>query len=212
MKGMRRAAHSLAGLMLAASAAAVTASSAFVTAPRAVVPMIDSLTRLDMVDYFSSGLETPSTNVLGGDVKVTALDNNMLSFNTSSAGRRDILLLPAGRDTLIAVITTLSLPGSDSTIDFYTGSWRPLNRDSYFKVPSLKEWLTPAGRDKSATVAEAVPFMVVAYSFDPEESTLTLTNSFNSITSREDSTAIAGLVVPELHYKWTGKKFKPVKK
>lgn len=199
-----------AAMLLAASAAAVTATSAFINAPRQVVPMIDSLTRLDMIDYFVSGLETPSTNALGGNSRVTALDDEMVSFITTEASRRDIIMLPSGRDTVIAVITTIMLPTPDSTIDFYTADWRPASGKKYFTVPSVKDWLTEAGRRNRQPVDDALQFMTASYEYSPEEAILTLTNNVGGVLSREDSTAVAPLMKHELRYRWNCKKFSPL--
>ena len=45
-----------------AASAQLTASKAFTSAPSDVFPLLDTNTRMDMVDYYNSGLATPSAN------------------------------------------------------------------------------------------------------------------------------------------------------
>ena len=51
---------------------AMTASEAFADAPASVFPSIDRMTRLDMLDYFHSGVETATANTLGGKSRIIA--------------------------------------------------------------------------------------------------------------------------------------------
>ena len=48
-------------------AAARTAADLFAAAPAAVIPTLAANTRLDMLDYFRSGLPTASANTLDGN-------------------------------------------------------------------------------------------------------------------------------------------------
>ncbi len=46
----------------------LTATEAFSSAPASVLPLIDYITRLDMIDYYNSGSATASKNVMQGRV------------------------------------------------------------------------------------------------------------------------------------------------
>lgn len=69
----------IAGLIGYGSAfAQLTASQAFVEAPRSVLPLLDRNARLDMLDYFNGGLTTKTSNKLNGSSAVTAVSLSLI--------------------------------------------------------------------------------------------------------------------------------------
>ena len=93
-----------------------TAAKAFVTAPQTVLPLLDSTTRLDMLDYHASGMDVKSTNVLRGKSGVKSLSPQAIEIDMTEVSDYLIAVLPpkSGTDTLVAVITTMDVPERDS--------------------------------------------------------------------------------------------------
>ncbi len=139
------------------------ASDVFVGAPRQITPLLDKSVKLDMVDYFNSGMATPSKNLLDGNARVTALHPGSISVQTSEAEKYTIAVLPVGKSFVIAVIQTLAIPEADSNIKFYDAKWRPLDGDRYMKAPAMADWLTSQGRKNRKAVDDAVPFVTAEY-------------------------------------------------
>lgn len=188
-----------------AASAQTTASSAFTSAPADVFPLLDKNTRLDMVDYYNSGLKTPSANRLEGRSSITSLSPESLTVKLSDSSSAQVALLTAGRDTVIAVVSTVATPGLDSTLKFYDTSWRALPVAKYFTAPTWDDWVT-SGHDISEVTSYA-PFMLASYFIDPSAGTLTMTNNLSSFLDEDMYTQIAPALYPTLTYRWTGKKF-----
>lgn len=89
--------------------AQLTAAQAFVAAPRQVFPMLDNNARLDMIDYFNSGMATGTANSLKGKSRIAALSTLSMSISMTEASDYQLALLPAGSDTIIAVIDRKSV-------------------------------------------------------------------------------------------------------
>ena len=102
-----------------------TAADAFTTAPTGIFPLLDQNTRLDMVDDYNSGLAPPAANRRHGRSAITSLTPATITVKITDSSSAQIALLPAGRDTIFAVISTVATPGLDSTIKFYDSNWAP---------------------------------------------------------------------------------------
>lgn len=192
---------------------AITPREAFVKAPSHIFTTLDSISRLDMIDYFEAGRGGASRNALGGESRITVLDDSHVGVMTTPSTAVDIYMLPAaGRDTLIAVVSTLKLPVLDSSMAVYDKNW---NKVSMKKIPesfnNLDLWLKPGvSRDDVAKVENVVPF-VPAY-ITIEGNTLNVTHKIDQIVPAEEFNAVSGLIVPTIVFAWNGKVWSPVKK
>lgn len=191
--------------------AQLTAGQAFTSAPGSVFPLLDSNTRLDMVDYYNSGLSTSSTNSLSGQSVITSMSDKELSAKMTDASTMQVIILDNGSEPVIGLISTVATPGLDSKISFFDSKWNPLPADRFFSVPSLKLWLSDEGKDNEAEVTMQVPFMLASYVFDPATGTLTATNNLSTFLDSDIYSIIGPYLRDKLVYTWNGKKFAPVK-
>ena len=190
--------------------AQLTATNAFTSAPSALFPLLDKNTRLDMVDYYNSGSDTPSTNALSGSSRITSLTPMDIRIDMTESTSYQIAILPTSGDSLIMVIETMAMPAKDSRISFYDSSWTSLG-NKIFAAPTLRDWLNDNGRKNIEIVEMIVPFLIASYDYDTSTGTLTLTNNLPDFVSKEDIDEVNSYFLPSLSYRWTGKKFSPVK-
>lgn len=205
-------------LMLAVAAATpqmvsarVTAADAFTSAPRKVMPMLDENTRLDMVDYFNSGMSTTSANNLNGRSRITALSPDQLTVSLTDASTCNVIVLPGEQNPMLALITTVATPAPDSRMSVFTADWKRDVTPSVFAKPTLADWLTPAGKKNMAEVEATVPFLLIGYVYDPATATLTLTNNAAGFLGEDVYETVAEYIQPQLVYKFNGKRFNLVK-
>lgn len=197
-------------ILIAASvlgvSAQLTARKAFTSAPQSVFPLLDTNTRLDMIDYFEAGMKTESKNALGGGSALLDLSPESLRVKMSDASVHQLFLLPAGNDTLIGVIRTVATPGHDSSMTLYTSSWQAAAKlQQRFQTPMLRDWVTDTSH--LPDVETVVPFMLTGYSYDPATQTLTLTNNLKGFLSDDIYDMVADFMRPTLVYRWDGKRF-----
>ena len=191
---------------------AISPREAFVNAPGEIFTTLDSISRLDMIDYFEAGSGGTSRNALGGNARILALDDNHIGVLTSGSSAVDIYLLSAGKDTTIAVVSTLRLPATDSAVSFYDKAWKPINVK---KIPAsfnnIDLWLKPGiSNEERSRIENLVPF-IPAY-ITIENNTLNVAHKIDSIVPKEDFKTISALIIPAIAYKWNGKIWAPVKK
>lgn len=196
----------IAGLIGYGSAfAQLTASQAFVEAPRSVLPLLDRNARLDMLDYFNGGLTTKTSNKLNGSSAVTAVSPEQIAVQMTDASTCHMAVIPAANDTLVAVITTIATPAPDSKMTVYSSDFARDLTSSVFSKPTLRDWVTDGS--SLATVESMVPFLLISYSYNPATLTLTLTNNTRSFLSEDVYSIVEPYLKKEILYKWNGKKF-----
>ena len=195
-------------LLTPAAGAQTTASSAFADAPQAIFPLLDRNTRLDMIDYFNSGMSTPSANALNGKSRITSLTPEKLTVEMTDASTYELSILPSkGGENAVALITTVATPSPDSRLSVYSADFSNNITDKVFAKPVLADWLTPEGKKNSDEVEMLVPFLLIGYSFDPATSTLTLTNNTSRFLSADVYEIVKSYLLEKIDYKWDGSKF-----
>lgn len=205
---MRKLLLSLLTLVCAMTAAAETPKAAdlFADAPASVYPLLDRNTRLDMIDYVTNNMSTPSSNLLEGQSVITELTPETVKVKMTDSSTSQLAVLPTkGGDVIVAVISTVATPGLDSTISFYSPSWSQLQTAPLFTKPGWKDWIVQGG--DMATVMSMTPFMLASYVYDPATRTLTLTNNLSSFLDEDVYETISSSLHPEITYTWDGKKF-----
>ena len=201
----------LIALSLPLKVSALTVEQAFTSAPESVFQLLNKNTRLDMIDYFNSGLTTASKNRLSGNSRVTSIKDNDLRVELTAASSCQISILTNKKgEEIIMLIETVKLPSEDSKISFFTTDWNEINAQ-YFVVPELKDWLTSDGKKEIKDIEAVVPFMLVGYEYDVVNNELILTNNIKSVLSEDVYESVASYFNAQLKYQWTGKQFKKVK-
>lgn len=198
----------LTAVMCTASAAARNAADFFVQAPPSAVPMLAKNTRLDMLDYFNSGMATPSANSLGGRSRVLALGDTAITVEMSRDSRLQLVVIPQKADTTIAVIETVLTPVPDSSVRLFRPSdWSELPTPAmptaaFFTLPSAK---------KQATEAEMPPFLFLEVVYEPGSDIFRFVNQTAQYYAAADTPSGLKLLAPEMAMRLKNGKFVPAK-
>ncbi len=191
-----------------ASFGQLTAKQVFAEAPQSVFPLLDHDTKLDMIDYFESGMSTASKNAMEGKSRITAMSPEKLGIAMSEASEYELCLLPrVSGDTVVALISTVATPAPDSRMTVYTGDWGSNITSQVFSKPALSEWLTEEGQARAGEVEGLVPFLLVSYSYDPASATLTMKNNTGAFLSADVYELVSPCLKETVTYRWDGKKF-----
>ncbi len=151
----------------ALAAPARTALDFFTDMPLSVFGLLSRTTRQDMIDYYNAGLPTPSDNLYGGKSRILRVSYNSIDFLASANSTVTLAILPAGNDTVLALIETMRTPTPDSSLSFFRASdWSRLDVDT----PGLRDFLTPEGRKARLTSADFPEMSFSTVEFDPETS------------------------------------------
>lgn len=198
----------IAALALSLPAMGRTAAEFFASAPAEAVPMLTTNARLDMLDYFHSGVDTYTSNMLNGKARVTAEDPAKLTAVLSELSELQVAVLPNRGDTIVAFIETVATPVRDSGVSFYRASdWKRLPDVA---LPASAEFIQPAKRAEAALDEMPSPFFI-GIDYDPgQELFLIYNNSFDNLPAGERPEA-AKLMDSVQAYRYDGRKLVRVK-
>lgn len=200
------------GVATAHISATVTARNAgsaqwfFAMAPDDVLPLLPANTRLDMLDYFNSGVRRASADAAGARAIVTESTASRLRFETGDTCRFELAVFAAGADTIVALVETIAYPMRDSRIRWFDASWRPLAQEP-LATPRLADWLTREGSKRRDEAESALPFITAESVTDPEQGTVELRNTTGSYFPAAEQPDALRLTAGRLVYKLRGKRF-----
>lgn len=188
-----------------------TVKGAFVDAPFNVIPTLSKDARLDMLDYFQHGSDHPSTSYFGEGVRITALNDYLLTAEISPKVAVTLGLLTEKADTFYVVTETVETPAKDSRVTLYTRQWQPLYS---FDAGTVADWLTVEGeKEKALPDAEnTLSFITAEASFDPATNTVVYTNTSAERIEPGEYSKIARYILPQRSFLMSSKGVKPLKK
>ena len=191
-----------------ADSVTVTAEKCFVEAPPEVFQLVSANTRMDMIDYYKAGMDRVSANEAGGECVLLSLEPESVTLKAGTDIRYQFFVIDGKSKPYIGVIETLSTPGDDSMVRFYTSDWRPIDaaKKGLFSAPRLTDWMTSADKTVRAEVTETLPFILTSYAYDPATQTLTATNNMGSYYHQTDTPDALKHLKNTITYKWDGKK------
>ncbi|MBE6260765.1 MAG: DUF3256 family protein [Prevotella sp.] len=110
------------------------------TMPDTLVPYLSENNRLDMIDFMASQMDAVVTNALGGKSQMLALTDYYTSVQLSDAALLEMRLLDVsapvdGASQIVCFVCTYGTDICQSTVRFYSLSWRQLPTADYFVQP-----------------------------------------------------------------------------
>ncbi len=185
-----------------AVAHARSAADFFVDIPTNLVPLVRPQLRMDMVDYYASGQETPVRNVFGGDSRILDNSPEQIVVQLSNRALMEVDVLTAGSDTIIALVSTTATPQPDSRIVLYSTDWTPLAVQP--EMPGASDF-APKG-DRTDWNRE-VPMFFVSTTYVPETGMFVFTNNTPRYYHPTETPAALSRLPERISLRWTGKKW-----
>lgn len=206
---MKRFATIMILALVATAGRAADLRTIFISMPDSIVPTLTKSDRMDFLDYMDSGMKAKARNKLGGESVMTRFEENMLSIQTSPAGRMDMVLLKKGKsETLICIIRTVSAKYEDSRLSFFTEDWKPVSTADIIELPAIDDYLTKeALKNDSLDYFERLS-MLRLQSIVPVDGALEFRyTSLDDLGQDADRYRAWFKPVP-IRYVWNGKRFK----
>jgi len=203
------AAMVMAVVSVVSASAQLTARSAFSSAPSSLLPTLTANQRLDMLDYYDSGLDRASKDVFGTECRIDTLSANVITISIGSIRNLSFYILDSGGGKpIIMAIDRLRTPAVDSSMSFYNSKWERQADDKIISLPLLADWTGKIDKDLRQRIENALPFVMYDADFDPESSQLTLSLSTDGYVAREDSAIVADTLKKKLVYTFNPKQQK----
>lgn len=170
---------------------------------------IEQSVRMDMLDYYASGMRKHMPTRLGGQAVIDSIaGDHYMKVTTSSVSETEVQMYDNNHgDKFFGVINRVKMPATDSHISFcLTYAFGHPSRN-LIEEPPVKDFLTVKDNKARVGIESRINFPLIDYRFLPNgdvEARLTV----GEFLSREDSAAVMPFVNDGITYHWDGKKFK----
>lgn len=179
--------------------------------PKSLMPLLSVNDRLDIVDYYRYGSDRPRPDIFGTEWHITALSDATVTIaTTDSVAQATVQLgvIPAGRDTVVAVITTVALPARDSRVALYRLSdWSEITP---VPMPNYSQWLLPDAGSVD-NLDTTLPFVTAVAELDSTATTIVWRNTADEYLVPDEYNSVARVLRPSITYTTARGKFKLVK-
>ena len=183
------------------------------TVPDSIVPAIDRVRRLEMLDLVDYKVKAEVKNRLGSNSVMDTLTASYLHVTISASSEMAMTLLSCeSGDTVVCVVRTYKGPEPDSEIAFYTSQWKPLAPACYMPFRSLLEsWQQLTARPDTISPERygelmslvRVPLVGAVLAADGQHVDLSLSVPMLGI---DDRPAVAAIAVTR-RMTWNGQRF-----
>ncbi len=183
------------------------------TVPDSVVPAIDRVRRLEMLDLVDYKVKAEVKNRLGSNSVMDTLTASYLHVAISASSEMAMTLLTCeSGDTVVCVVRTYRGPEPDSEIAFYSSRWKQLDASSFLPFRSLSEsWQQLTARPDTISPERygelmslvRVPLVGAVLSADGKHVDLSLSVPMLGV---DDRPAVASIAVSR-RLTWNGQRF-----
>lgn len=198
-KAIRTLAAVLTGLAATAAAGEGPAGRFFAQAPDSFLLTVPKTSRLDMLDYYRFGSDRPTSDAFTADARVVAESPACITVEVGHT-RRQLAVLPAGGDTLLAVVTTVSLPARASSVELFRKDFTPAPQNPLGKVGRYSDWFVAGAFDSVPDLELILPFVPAEAEFDSTATRLTLRNNAEQYLTAADYARLRPLMLDSLTY------------
>lgn len=169
---------------------------------------IDPSVRLDMLDYYASGMRKHMSTRLSGEAVIDSIaDGHYMRVTTSSVSETEVWMYAAkSGNKVFAVVNRVKLPAVDCRIRIVKGTDDGLT-ELPFAAPTVNDFLTANNKKQREDLLSRFDFPLIDYHFLPDGS-IEARLSTDGYLSREDAAAVAPYVKQCLTYAWDGKNLK----
>ena len=196
-------------VLMAMAGRAADLRTLFVSMPDSILPTLTKSDRMDFLDYMDSGMKARVRNKLGGESVMTQFEENMLSIQTSQAGRFDLVLLKKGKnETLICIIRTVNAKYDDSRLSFFTEDWKPVPTEQLIELPKLDDYLTKEALKSDSLDVFKKKSMLRLQSIVPVDGALEFRYTSLDDLGQDADKYRSWFKLTPIRYTWNGKTFK----
>lgn len=206
-KAIKTLAAVLTGLAATAAAGEGPAGRFFTEAPDSFLLTVPKSSRLDMLDYYRFGSDRAISDAFTADARIVAESPSCITVEVGHT-RRQLAVLAAGRDTLLAVVTTVSVPARTSVIELFGKDFTTAPQTALADVGRYSDWFTAAAFDSVPDLELTLPFVPAEAEFDSTASRLTLRNNAAQYLTAADYARLRPYMLDSLTYDVARGRFK----
>ena len=182
----------------------------FISMPDSVLPLLSSVNRLDMLDFYDSGMKAAVRNRLDGESELTYISPKSIKIRYTGSSEVVIRLFYY-KDSVpvICLARTYESNGLyDSRIGFYDSKWQELDASRILQIPEFDAFVRDGlSKDSVAYIRNASEIRSIKACL-PDDSDRIEFEYTGLAFAGEDSLQCASCLRKEpIVYDWNGKRF-----
>ncbi len=191
----------------------ISVRRAFVEMPPDVLDLLNTSTRLDMLDYFDADSIWSAPNTMEGRSELKSVTPDFIAVQLTAVSVLQIKTLPLKKGgDVVATSYTIDSEGNsaDSRLRFFGADMSLLPLNKFFKEPKLKDFFNiPRGSlTTMKEIEQIVTFPTIRYDLSADSSTLKATLTVGEYVDADNRKIIELFMVPTIEYQWDGKMFR----
>lgn len=194
-------------LMSALTASARTAADFLLSAPLTVIPAVSERGRLEMLEYFKANSDVQVKNMFGGVSKVAVNTPDYVTVDLTDRAQISVAVVPAKRDTMLALIETVLTPVPDSRVTFYNTDWAKLKRQP--GELTVMDFMDRAAL-KADPTAEIPDFPFYTLTYLPDDNSFLAANTTPKYYVRDERPSGMKYMKPAVRVRFDGKKWRVI--
>lgn len=160
----------------------------------------EPINRLDMVDYFRSGLDTGTRLVHNQSGRILNATDRSLTWQITPGITSTLYVVGKGKKPRLLVVETIDDPAPDSRLMWFDARWNPIKAP--VDIPVLADWLTPEGQKDIKDVENWLPYMTATARLSDDAKAIIYTNTLKDrYLSSEDLANIDKWIKPQITVK-----------
>ena len=193
-------------LLISAVLEAKDVKTMFLSTPDSIMTMVDKSGRERLLMPADSA--DVVRNALGGEVRISALEDNLIVFRTSEARVLEYRMLPTEKgDSLLCLIDTYFGPVGESTVTFYDCDWNMTGRFDLQEFCDKSAIFDSVKNVSDGALFPELENPLISASFDKKrEEVLVMTSCLPVLNDEEKNKQ--KIIKVQTNLKWSGKTFK----
>ena len=177
--------------------------------PDNLVPTIETNRRMDMVDLYNAGRRAVTTTLLGGNAEITAMGDSYINVRLSDCNTIQIKKITTDKQPFYVIINTVFAPAGNSRLSLYDENWKQLDISKYISLPQTANFIVLPADSTSykEEIRTEILLPTVEYVMNEATCDISAIPTFDKTTDDETYKRIAPYILPQLTYRWNGKKW-----
>lgn len=175
--------------------------------PDSVMPLLSKDNKADFIDFLANKMQAKVKNAFNEYSYMDTLTNDYTHIRLTPCSDVSIKLLPLTDSTkVICLVHTYRADAAESNVSFFDTNWKGLDGKSFVDLPSVDDFVKPAGDDSLALVRGKLDVSMIAAHLSARDNELKFTFD-DAYLPQEDKKQVNGCILPEIVKKWDKGRF-----
>ena len=190
------------------SVAAQEAKTLFINMPDSLSPLLTAVNRADCIDFLESKMKAQVDNRFGRKSEMKELTKDYIRMQMSPQTDWQMKVLAVNDSTqVICTISTACAPVCDSSIRFFTTSWRELPASDFITLPSMDDYFSPSDSVAYLTARIHADMLLVKADLSKGDHAITFTFTTPEYMEKETAEKLKPFLRRPIVYSWNDGRF-----